>query len=198
MMEVARVPWVKWVITVVLAAGGAVAIALGVLQAPSAHAAAERAPLKALELRPFPGAGAVVKASPQTAEDEPEPLHGPAADAGRAAPSADAGQRPVPPGPAAQPGLHPESAAARPAQPAPPAQGDGSLDLAASDTADIYLDGKKIGSSPMRGVKVRAGNHKVRFDCYDAAGNAVTGQVKVVPVVADQELEVTYPCPESQ
>jgi hypothetical protein len=83
-------------------------------------------------------------------------------------------------------------------RPAPPPSADGSLTLSASDTADIYLDGKKVGSSPMRGVKVRAGTHKVRFDCYDAAGNAVTGQVKVVTVTADQELAVTYPCPESQ
>ena len=72
------------------------------------------------------------------------------------------------------------------------------MTLRASDTADVYLDGRKLGSSPVSGVKARAGNHKVRFDCYDAAGNAVAGQVRVVTVAPDEEQEVEYPCPESQ
>lgn len=62
----------------------------------------------------------------------------------------------------------------------------------------MYLDGKKLGSSPLVGVKAKAGNHKVRFDCYDAAGNTVAGQVKVVTVAANEELDVDYPCPESE
>jgi len=86
----------------------------------------------------------------------------------------------------------------RPAPAAVAAVGDGQLNLRASDTADVYLDGKKLGSSPLVGVKAKAGSHKVRFDCYDAAGNTIAGQVKVITVVANEELDVDYPCPESE
>jgi len=72
------------------------------------------------------------------------------------------------------------------------------LNLRASDTADVYLDGRKIGSSPLNNVRARSGPHKLRFDCYDAAGNAIAGQVKMITVVADEEQDVEYPCPESQ
>jgi len=186
---------VRWVVSVGCAVLGLAAIGWAVLQAPPARAAAERGPLRPIELRTFPGFPAAAKvapratgplaAGPAVADDEPEPLR-PLTDAGTVAapPSTpDAGPRPVP-GPGARPAVAPA--------------GDGTLSLSASDTADIYLDGKKVGSSPMRSLKVKAGPHKVRFDCYDAAGNAVTGQVKVVTVAADQDQAVTYPCPESQ
>jgi PEGA domain len=75
--------------------------------------------------------------------------------------------------------------------------GEGTMTLQASDTADVYLDGKKLGSSPQT-VKSKAGTHRVRFDCYDAAGNTVTGAVKTVTLAADQELEVPFQCPDAQ
>ena len=85
----------------------------------------------------------------------------------------------------------PEPVAAAPK--APPAEGV--LNLRATDTADVYLDGKKLGGSPLIGIKARVGNHKVRFDCYDAAGNTVAGPAQTISVKADAEVEVEYPCP---
>ena len=85
----------------------------------------------------------------------------------------------------------PEPVAAAPK--APPAEGV--LNLRANDTADVYLDGKKLGGSPLMGIKAKVGNHKVRFDCYDAAGNTVAGPVQTIAVKADSEVEVEYPCP---
>jgi hypothetical protein len=67
--------------------------------------------------------------------------------------------------------------------------------LRASDTADIFLDGKKVGSSPVTGRKVKAGKHKVRFDCYDANGETMPGAVQSVDVAADEEKEVEFACP---
>ncbi|MDP1825926.1 MAG: hypothetical protein Q8L48_21865 [Archangium sp.] len=88
----------------------------------------------------------------------------------------------------------PEPVVAKPPEPkAPPPEG--MLNLRASDTADVYLDGKKLGGSPLLGIKAKAGNHKVRFDCYDAAGNTVAGPVQVISVKADAEVDVEYPCP---
>jgi hypothetical protein len=69
------------------------------------------------------------------------------------------------------------------------------LNLRASDTADVYLDGKKLGGSPLLGVKAKVGNHKVRFDCYDAAGNTLTGAAQTVSVKADGETDVEFTCP---
>ena len=69
----------------------------------------------------------------------------------------------------AEPAPKPEPVAAK------PASADGLINLRATDTADVYLDGKKLGGSPLLGVKAKIGNHKVRFDCYDAAGNTIAG-----------------------
>jgi hypothetical protein len=178
---------VKWVITVVAGMLGVASLGWALLQVPEARAAVEPAVLRPLELRAFPGTR-TVKVSAASPEDEPEPL-------GRAA-SLDGGS--VSDGGRPQVPVGRPDAGTRGGPAVPPLVGEGTLDLAASDTADIYLDGKKVGSSPMRGVKVRSGNHKVRFDCYDAAGNAVTGSVKVLAVAPDQAVEVKYPCPESQ
>jgi hypothetical protein len=73
--------------------------------------------------------------------------------------------------------------------------GEGVLNLRASDTADVYVDGKKVGGSPVDGLKVRAGTHKVRFDCYDTAGNTIPGAAKSVTVAADGEQSVDFECP---
>lgn len=72
---------------------------------------------------------------------------------------------------------------------------EGHLNLRASDTADVFVDGKKVGSSPVLGFKAKAGAHKVRFDCYDAAGNTVAGPVQTVSVAADTESDVEFTCP---
>ena len=91
----------------------------------------------------------------------------------------------------------PEPVVAKPPEPAAPKAPppEGMLNLRASDTADVYLDGKKLGGSPLLGIKAKAGNQKVRFDCYDAAGNTVAGPVQVISVKADAEVDVEYPCP---
>lgn len=103
-----------------------------------------------------------------------------------------------------EPAKTPEPVAAKPpapapapvaAKPPPPAAADGVLNLRASDTADVYLDGRKLGGSPLLGVKAKVGNHKVRFDCYDAAGNTVAGPVQTVAVKAEGEVEVEFTCP---
>jgi hypothetical protein len=73
--------------------------------------------------------------------------------------------------------------------------GEGVLNLRASDTADVYVDGKKVGGSPIEGLKVKAGTHKVRFDCYDAAGNTLPGTTKTVTVAADAEESLEFACP---
>jgi hypothetical protein len=173
---------VKWVISAVCGLGGLAAIGWAVLQAPPARAAAERTTARPLELRPFPTMTSGAPTGPPVTEP---------AGAAQAEAALDAGA--AGPGPVAVPAGKPDAGV----RVGPPVIGDGTLTLTASATADLYLDGKRIGSSPMQGVKVRSGPHKVRFDCYDAAGNAVTGQVKLVTVVADQELAVTYPCPDS-
>jgi S1-C subfamily serine protease len=71
---------------------------------------------------------------------------------------------------------------------------EGSLNLRASDTADVFLDGKKAGGSPLLGIKVKAGKHQIRFDCYDATGNAKPGIVQTVDVAADGEKDVEFEC----
>ena len=72
---------------------------------------------------------------------------------------------------------------------------DGSLSLRASDTADVYIDGRKVGGSPVLGHRVKAGKHKIRFDCYDASGEAHQGTVQTVEVAVDGERDVEYECP---
>jgi len=58
----------------------------------------------------------------------------------------------------------------------------------------VFVDGKKVGGSPIEGLKVRAGTHKVRFDCYDAAGNTIPGTAQSVTVAADAEATVDFTC----
>jgi hypothetical protein len=71
----------------------------------------------------------------------------------------------------------------------------GVLNLHASDTADVYVDGRRVGSSPVDGLKVRTGTRRVRFDCYDSAGNAVQGPVQSVTVTVEQPAVVSFNCP---
>jgi hypothetical protein len=75
---------------------------------------------------------------------------------------------------------------------------DGVLNLRASDTSDVFVDGKKVGSSPVLGLKVKPGAHKVRFDCYDSAGNATTGAVQSVSVASGGEAGFDFACPAAE
>jgi outer membrane biosynthesis protein TonB len=89
-----------------------------------------------------------------------------------------------------------------PAQPREPSSapvaGEGFVNLRASDTAEIVIDGRKIGPSPRLGYKLKAGKHKIRFDCYDDNGNLKPGKVQSVEVKPDEEHDVSYDCPFSQ
>lgn len=176
------------------------ALALGVLGGLGLSAAGPLPPVKVAEiaLRPFPVAGRpLVPVPTPVAADAGAGAEAPVvADAGTAAPVqavVDAGvAKPPPPPP---PAGKPDAGAPAVVRPPPQPVGEGLLNLRASDTADVFVDGKKAGGSPIEGLKVRAGTHKVRFDCYDAAGNTVPGTPKSVTVAADAEENVEFTCP---
>ncbi|MBX7115581.1 MAG: PEGA domain-containing protein [Myxococcaceae bacterium] len=156
----------------------------GPKEAPVAPAAAkpveEAKPAPAAVPAPAPVAAppAPIAAKPATAAvPKPAPAPKPAAVAA----------------PAAHP-VAPSVATAEPAEAAPAEEG--TLNLSASDTADIFIDGKKVGSSPVTGKKVKAGKHKVRFDCYDANGETKPGAVQTVEVGANDEKAVEFTCPQ--
>ena len=175
------------------------ALALGVLGGLSLSATGPLPPVivRDVALRPFPNATAAPLPLPPP---KPAALDGGSGspvvvDGGVAAPPVapvDAGSAPKPPVPAAKPDAGAPAVVIRPP---PQPVGEGLLNLRASDTADVFVDGKKVGGSPIEGLKVRAGAHKVRFDCYDAAGNTVPGAAKTVTVVADSEENVEFTCP---
>jgi cytoskeleton protein RodZ len=184
------------------------AVVMRPVPTPGAAAVAKPAPVKA---------DAEVKAVPKPAEApvEAAPV-APAAAVPVAAPAAVV-PAPVPEKPAIvdaavarpAPVVAPAAApvAAKPAPTAPksgegavkPAAGgsttDGSLNLRASDTADVYIDGRKVGGSPVLGHRVKAGKHKVRFDCYDGSGEPRPGIVQTVEVAVEGERDVEYECP---
>lgn len=200
----------KWVLIGLCTLLGLGALAFGVLGGTSLPAGGPSSPVAVSQvaLRPFPSmAGSAVTppapTPPTPAGDAgtPAPPAPVVVDAGQPAapvPAAkpDAGAAPVPPPPAAKP----DAGAAAPRPPPPPPQpvGEGLLNLRATDTADVFVDGKKVGGSPVEGLKVRAGAHKVRFDCYDAAGNTVPGAAKSVTVPADGEESLEYTCPAAE
>jgi hypothetical protein len=213
---------VKWIAAFVFGLAGLAGLVLAVLSAPPAAPITFKASVEPVTLRPMPmlatrvAGEAAVPAPPKEPKSEPpESLDAgvkaqekPADVAVKATPDAGvkaavAVQPPTPaptpvktpPAPAPIPAKTPAPPAPAPAPvAAPPATGDGLMNLQASDTADIYVDGRKVGSSPVMGFKTRAGLHKVRFDCYDAAGNAVTGAVKLVTVTPEKDLDVEFTC----
>lgn len=79
------------------------------------------------------------------------------------------------------------------ARAAVPMGGDGILNLIASDSAEVLLDGMKIGPSPKRGIRLSAGSYKVRFDCYDD-GELKAGAEQAVVVVAGKETHIDHDC----
>ncbi len=106
-----------------------------------------------------------------------------------------------PPQPKPKPAPQPSSDEGSPPPPAPaPAApaGEGTINLKASDTAEIVVDGRKVGPSPKLGVKLKAGKHKIRFDCYDENGNLKPGKVQTVEIKPDEEQDLDYDCPFSQ
>jgi len=207
---------VKWIFVVLFGLAGAGALGMGFVSG-----GVSRTPVltsaPAITLRPFAegsiGAAAAPKAAEPVAEKPAEPVAEKPAEPAAAKPEPVAAKpepvaaKPEPvaakPEPvAAKPepvAAKPEPVAAKPepvaAKPPPPPPAEGMLNLRASDTADVYLDGKKLGGSPLLGVKAKVGNHKVRFDCYDAAGNTLTGAAQTVSVKADGETDVEFTCP---
>ena len=145
------------------------------------------------------------KPEPEAVKPEPVAVKPPEPVAAKPQPVVVAKPAPVakPPEPKPEPKAEPKAEPVVKAEPAPrpepvaakPAAADGLINLRATDTADVYLDGKKLGGSPLLGVKAKIGNHKVRFDCYDAAGNTIAGPVQTIAVKGDGEVDVEYPCP---
>jgi hypothetical protein len=216
----------KWIVVSICGLGGLGVIALGLMSATPARAAARAAPLSPVALRPFPGGPAIpvpaaaAKATPEPLAAAPEKNEKPVdagtkaaeapvdagskaseaaakavVDAGTKAPEAaakavvDAGTTPPVAAKAAVPKAEPAPAAAVP---------DGFIDLQASEAADVFIDGRKVGSAPVNGVKLKAGPHKIRFDCYDAAGNTTPGQAQTVVVPSGDTAEVNFNCPATE
>jgi len=198
---------VKSILIALCALAGVGALVVGILGGLSLPAGGPLPPVTIAEvsLRPFPTLsvtapqpapsltddGGVATGTPQAVVDAgvaaPKPV---VADAGAPRPAApDAGA----PAPRPAPGSSDAGVRAPPPPPAAPV-GEGVLNLRASDTADVFVDGKKVGGSPIEGLKVRAGTHKVRFDCYDAAGNTIPGTAQSVTVAADAEATVDFTC----
>lgn len=172
-------------------------------KAPPAEGAAE--PTRAAEpvVAKEPPASEV--AAPSKASDEPKTVATAKEPAGqqqppKAAPTAApkptaADESPAPaPQPKARPAAGSESGSTSPPAPV----GEGSINLKASDTAEVVIDGRKVGPSPKLGVKLKAGKHKIRFDCYDENGNLKPGKVQVVDIAPDEEQDLDYECPLAQ
>jgi hypothetical protein len=193
----------KWILIGVCGLLGLGALAIGVMGALSMSQAGALPPLAVpkVSVRPFPtattSAATPSPTAPAPAMDGGTPVSPPAVDAG--APPSPTPPSPTPPSPPAPPAPTPRpdagTAAPKPPPPPPTPVGEGYLTLRASDTADVFVDGKKVGGSPIEGLKVKAGPHKVRFDCYDAAGNTLPGAPKTVTVTADAEATLEFACP---
>jgi hypothetical protein len=192
----------KWVVVVIFSLGGFGALGMGILAGGVKGGLPETSlpPLALRAMPPVPDAVARAPAAPAAPEKPPEePAKAPEPVA--KTPEAPA-KTPEPVAKAPEPAKKPEPVAkasepdARASPPAAEPVEEGMLNFRASDTADVYVDGKRVGSSPVLGFKVKAGTHRVRFDCYDAAGNAIAGPVKTVTVKADEEQDVEFTCPE--
>lgn len=187
----------KWLFVVVFGIAGAGALGLGVIEGSAPRPVVARSsPL--IALREFPTGATLAAVAPTPApakdDDEPAPLaklpESPKTE--EAPPKVEEKPAPVAekPAPVAE-----KPPAPKPAAPPPPVAADGILNLRATDTADVYLDGKKLGGAPILGVKAKVGAHKLRFDCYDAAGNTVPGSPQTVTVKLDTETDLEFPCP---
>lgn len=196
------------------------AAALGATGAPDARLALAAPGPVALRAYPaWPGNAGEPKAAPSELAPlvpaKPEPAKAPEPPpaapepkpaAAMAAPEPTKPAAAPVPAPAAAPAPAPTPAPAvvakppeapKPAAPKAPAVpvAEGHLNLRASDTADVFVDGRKVGASPIAGFRVKAGKHRVRFDCFDSAGEAKPGPVQTVEVEADGNVDVPYDCP---
>ena len=70
---------------------------------------------------------------------------------------------------------------------------DGRLNLKSNGASEVWVDGKKIGRSPMQGVVVSAGKHSARFDCV-GDGGARRGSNLSVEVPPFAEVDVDFDC----
>lgn len=181
----------KWIVVVLCALAAAAALAMGVIDGAQPR---ERKTFSTppLSLRTFAGGAPAVAAPVEAAPvaevpkaDEPE-LDAIEPVAAPKTPVVDEKKEEKKPAAAPAPVV---------AKPAAAGGGDGIVNLRASDTADVFLDGKKVGGSPVLGLKVKAGAHKARFDCYDSAGNTIPGALRAVTVVANEEADVEFSCP---
>ena len=68
----------------------------------------------------------------------------------------------------------------------------GQLNLNASGTAEVYVDGQKVGVAPVT-RHVPTGRHKVRFDCLSGEGRK-QGANRTVEVPPFSEVSVDFEC----
>lgn len=164
--------------------------------AKPAPAVAEEKPAepKPAEAKPAPVAEAK-PAEPKPAEVKPPPVAQPKPAVVEAKPAAEPKPAPAPVAAKPPPAARPPSEGVTPATGGGAPAAVGQFNLRASDTADVFVDGKKVGGSPVLGHKVKPGKHKVRFDCYDASGEARPGVTQTHEVAADGEKDVEYDCP---
>jgi hypothetical protein len=95
---------------------------------------------------------------------------------------------PAPP-PAPLPAAAPAPAAkSRPAAP----DDSGALNLITSGEANVFVDGRAVGRSPVRGVSVKPGEHAVRFECL---ADTTRSAERKVNVPAFAEVDVEHACP---
>ncbi len=171
----------KYLFAFVFLIGGAGALAFGVMEGgevtPSQARTAPPISLREFPARPEqqvkePEAAAVADAQPEEKKEE------------EAAPKAEEQAPKVE-----------EKKEVKKAEAPPAPVKEGLLNLRASDTADVFLDGKKLGGAPVLGIKTKAGAHRVRFDCFDQGGNAIPGTQRTVNVKADDETDFEFTCP---
>lgn len=191
----------KWIVVFILSIAGVGGLGFGILESKAPVASPARGPL-AVNLRPMSVAVAATPApaaapvaakqeAPKAVEVKAQPAAEPSTPPAKPEVKKAEGAKPEAVKPEAPKSDKPKAAEAQPPKPV----AEGQVNFRASDTADVFVDGKKLGGTPLLGVKVKTGNHKVRFDCYDAAGNAAPGSVMVVTVEADSEQDVDFDCP---
>ncbi len=71
------------------------------------------------------------------------------------------------------------------------ADDSGTLNLIANGVADVFVDGRHIGRSPVKGVSVRPGEHSVRFSCSVDASRSAERSITVPPFA---EVDVEHTC----
>lgn len=191
---------VKWLIVTVCSISALGLTGLGVKQSlVLSHEAPAALMVAKLSLRPWPKPFVPGPRGP--AAGAPAAAHAAAVDAGTPAALAVVARSAVDAGMAGvvvRPVVSAPAPVAAPGPAAAAALTEGLLFLRSSDTADVFVDGKRVGSAPVLSLKVKAGAHKVRFDCYDEAGNTVAGAVQTVTASTDKPVDITFQCPPSE